>query len=59
MICMETIAKIRHLYHKEALSIRATTLKLNLNRRTVKKHIQQTLVLTYQKTAKHYPQFVA
>ena len=56
---METIAKIRHLYHKEALSIRATTLKLNLNRRTVKKHIQQTLVLTYQKTAKHYPQFVA
>ena len=59
MICMETIAKIRRLYHKEELSIRAIALKLNLNRRTVKKHIEQTEVLTYQKPAKHYPQLGA
>ena len=53
VIFMETIAKVSRLYHKEALSIRAIALKLNLNRRTVKKHIEQTLVPTYQKPAKH------
>ena len=53
---METIAKIRRLYHKEALLIRAIALKLNLNRRTVKKHIEQTVIPSYQKPAKHYPQ---
>ena len=56
MICMETIAKIRRLYYKETLSIRAIALKLNLNRRTVKKHIEQTVVPSYQKPAKRYPQ---
>ena len=59
MICMETIAKIRRLYYKEELSIRAIALKLNLNRRTVKKHIEQTVVPTYQKPAKYYPQLGA
>ena len=59
MICMETIAKIRRLYHKEALSIRAIALRLNLNRRTVKKHIEQTVIPSYQKPAKHYPQLGA
>ena len=59
MICMETIAKIRRLYHKEELSIRAIALKLNLNRRTVKKHIEQTEVPSYQKPAKHYTQLGA
>ena len=55
MICMETIAKIRRLYHKESLSIRAIALKLNINRRTVKKHIEQTVMPIYQKPAKRYP----
>jgi predicted DNA-binding protein YlxM (UPF0122 family) len=55
MICMETIAKIRRLYHKESLSIRAIALKLNINRRTVKKHIEQTQIPVYQKPAKRYP----
>ena len=55
MICMETIAKIRRLYHKESLSIRAIALKLNINRRTVKKHIAQTVMPIYQKPAKRYP----
>ena len=59
MICMETIAKIRRLYYKETLSIRAITLKLNLNRRTVKKHIEQTVVPPYQKPVKRYPQLGA
>ena len=49
MICMETIAKIRRLYHKESLSIRAIVLKLNINRRTIKKHIEQTAIPIYQK----------
>jgi transposase len=52
---METIAKIRRLYHKESLSIRAIALKLNINRRTVKKHIEQTQIPVYQKPAKRYP----
>jgi len=52
---METIAKIRRLYHKESLSIRAIALKLNINRRTVKKHIEQTVMPIYQKPAKRYP----
>ena len=55
MICMETIAKIRRLYHKESLSIRAIALKLNINRRTVKKHIEQTAIPIYQKPIKRYP----
>lgn len=55
MICMETIAKIRRLYHKESLSIRAIALKLNINRRTVKKHIDQTGMPVYQKPVKRYP----
>ena len=55
MICMETIAKIRRLYHKESLSIRAIALKLNINRRTVKKHIEQTEIPSFQKPAKRYP----
>ena len=55
MVCMETIAKIRRLYHKESLSIRAIALKLNINRRTVKKHIEQTVMPIYQKPAKRYP----
>lgn len=59
MICMETIAKIRRLYHKEELSIRAIALKLNLNRRTVKKHIECVALPTYQRPAKHYPQLGA
>ena len=59
MICMETIAKIRRLFHKEALSIHAIALRLNLNRRTVKKHIEQTVIPFYQKPAKHYPQLGA
>jgi len=59
MICMETIAKIRRLYYKETLSIRAIALKLNLNRRTVKKHIEQTVVPSYHKPAKRYPQLGA
>ncbi len=55
MICMETIAKIRRLYHKDALSIRSIALKLNINRRTVKKHIEQTAIPVYQKPIKRYP----
>ena len=55
MICMETIAKIRRLYHKDDLSIRAIALKLNINRRTVKKHIEQTAIPVYQKPIKRYP----
>ncbi len=52
---METIAKIRRLYHKDALSIRSIALKLNINRRTVKKHIEQTAIPVYQKPIKRYP----
>ena len=35
---METISKVRRLYHKDKLSIRAISFKLNLNRRTVAKY---------------------
>ena len=56
---METIATVRRLYHKEELSIRSIALKLNLNRRTVKKYIACTTPPSYQRPAKHYPQLGA
>jgi hypothetical protein len=51
---METISKIRRLYHKDKLSIRAISFKLNLNRRTV---ANSTEAPTYKRTndKKHYP----
>jgi transposase len=58
---METISKIRRLYHKDKLSIRAISLKLNLNRRTVSKYLGITDVPSYQRSAdkKHYPRLGA
>ena len=57
MLCMETISKIRRLYHKDKLSIRAISLKLNLNRRTVTKYLNQTETPKYQRSVdkKRYP----
>ena len=54
---METISKIRRLYHKDKLSIRAISLKLNLNRRTVTKYLNQTETPKYQRSVdkKRYP----
>jgi len=54
---METISKIRRLYHKDKLSIRAISFKLNLNRRTVAKYLKQTESPQYQRATdkKHYP----
>ena len=52
---METISKIRRLYHKDKLSIRA--ISFNLNRRTVAKYLNSTESPTYKRTSdhKHYP----
>ena len=57
MLCMETISKIRRLYHKEKLSIRAISFKLNLNRRTVTKYLNKTEAPRYQRSVdkKRYP----
>jgi transposase len=54
---METISKIRRLYHKDKLSIRAISFKLNLNRRPVAKYLNSTEAPAYKRTAdkKHYP----
>ena len=58
---METISKIRRLYHKDQLSIRAISFKLNLNRRTVAKYLNQTEAPQYQRSTdkKHYPRLGA
>ncbi|MGF2684419.1 hypothetical protein ACQUFR_17165 [Acinetobacter johnsonii] len=53
---METIAKVRRLYHKDKLSQRAIALKLNLSRRTVKKYLGCSNEPTYQRKVQHYPQ---
>jgi transposase len=52
---MATIGKIRRLYHKERLSKRAIAKKLNLNRRTVDKHLQSVDPPIYKRRQTHYP----
>lgn len=39
MLCMETLLKIRRLYHKDGLSQRQIAEKLRLSRCTVKKYL--------------------
>ena len=53
---METVAKVRRLYHKDGLSQRAIALKLHLSRRTVRKYLECTEEPTYQRQVQPYPQ---
>lgn len=52
---METILKIRRLYHHEKLSVREIAKRLRLNRRTVKKYLTTLEPPTYQRKSYHYP----
>lgn len=52
---METILKIRRLYHKDKLSLREISTKLGLNRRTVKKHLTTVDPPRYTRSIKYYP----
>lgn len=55
MLCMETILKIRRLFHKEGLSQRQISERLGLNRRTVKKHLTTIDPPKYQRKEQSYP----
>lgn len=59
MLCMETIIKIRRLYHKDKLSQREIAAKLGLNRRTVKKHLTTIDPPRYKRSIKFYPKLGA
>lgn len=52
---METILKIRRLYHNDKLSVREIARQLRLNRRTVKKYLTTLNPPTYQRESYHYP----
>lgn len=49
MLCMETILKIRRLYHKDGLSQRKIAEKLHLSRRTVRKYLNIVEIPEYQR----------
>ncbi|OOF70273.1 HTH domain-containing protein [Rodentibacter caecimuris] len=48
MFCVETILKIRRLYHKDGLSQRKIVEKLRLSRRTVRKYLNVVEIPEYQ-----------
>jgi len=56
---METIIKIRRLYYKDKLSLRAISTRLGLNRRTVKKHLTTVEPPKYRRSVKLYPKLGA
>ncbi|WP_418055101.1 IS21 family transposase [Providencia stuartii] len=49
MLCMETITKVRRLFHKDRLSQREIAKKLQLDRRTVRKYLNSTEIPRYQR----------
>lgn len=46
---METITKVRRLFHKDRLSQREIAKKLQLDRRTVRKYLNSTEIPRYQR----------
>lgn len=54
MLHMQTISKVRLLFHKKGLSRRAIAKQLNLNRRTVAKYLEVTEPPVYQRTSKYF-----
>ncbi|QNT59131.1 winged helix-turn-helix DNA-binding family protein [Neisseria musculi] len=44
MLCMETIAKVHRLFHRQKLSQREIAKQLNLSRNTVAKYLQHPTV---------------
>ncbi len=59
MLCMETVAKIRRLHHKEGLSQRAIAEKLQLNRRTVNRYLSAVEPPKYSPRPPRYPKLGA
>jgi len=55
MLCMETIAKVRHLFHKEHLSQREIANKLQLDRRTVHKYLNTNKLPVYRRVEYNHP----
>ena len=55
MLCMQTISKVKRLYHKEGLSQRSIAQKLNLNRRTVNKYLNTTEPPSYKRPDQNHP----
>ena len=55
MLCMETIAKVRRLFHKEHLSQREIAKKLQLDRRTVRKYLYSTELPVYRREQYNHP----
>lgn len=51
---MQTISKVRLLFHKKKLSQREIAKRLNLNRRTVAKYLEVTEPPNYQRANKHF-----
>lgn len=59
MLCMETVLKVKRLYHKEGLSQRAIAQQLQLNRRTVSKYLNTKEPPVYKREQYQYPKLGA
>ena len=57
MLCMETILKVRRLFHKKGLSQRAIAKQLHLSRHTIQKYLKMEIKEPprYQRTQISYP----
>lgn len=57
MLCMETIAKVHRLFHRQQLSQREIAKRLHLSRNTVAKYLRQSSVEApvYSRAQTHYP----
>ncbi|TFV07003.1 IS21 family transposase [Bacillus stratosphericus] len=57
MLCMETIAKVHRLFHRQKLSQREIAKQLKLSRNTVAKYLQHATVASpvYRREQTHYP----
>lgn len=56
MVIMETVLKIRRLHFREGLSQREISRRLGLNRRTIRKYLEQAEVPRYSRQYQPHPQ---